>query len=185
MKLNPLAASIGLTVLGLAVSVTSFAESKADLNADAARTLKHLYVLNSGNHALAGKAAGVLIFPHVTKGGAGIAGEYGEGVLQLNGRTVSYYSIGSASVGLTLGVGQHSEVLMFMTQKSLEQFQDSDGWSAGADSGVVLVSDGEDSQYASTTSGKPILGFIFGEKGLLADASLEGTKITKITTAGR
>jgi hypothetical protein len=28
--------------------------------------------------------------------------------------------------------------------------------------------------------GKPILGFVFGEKGLIGDLSLEGTKISKI-----
>jgi hypothetical protein len=32
------------------------------------------------------------------------------------------------------------------------------------------------------TLGKPILGFIFSEKGLIGDVSLEGTKITKIKT---
>ena len=30
--------------------------------------------------------------------------------------------------------------------------------------------------------GKPILGFVFGEKGLIGDLSLEGTKVTKIKT---
>ncbi len=45
----------------------------------------------------------------MTKAGVGVAGEYGEGVLQVNGRTVGYYSIGAASVGLTLGVAKHSE----------------------------------------------------------------------------
>ena len=42
---------------------------------------------------LADKAAGVLIFGRVTKAGAGVAGEYGEGVLRLKGDTADYYQV--------------------------------------------------------------------------------------------
>ena len=34
--------------------------------------------------------------------------------------------------------------------------------------------------YDTKTLQKPILGFVFGEKGLIGDLSLEGSKITKI-----
>jgi lipid-binding SYLF domain-containing protein len=184
MKLQPLAAAIGLGMLGLFVSATSFAHSKAELDAGAAKALKHFYALNPANRTLADKAAGVLIFSRVTKGGAGVAGEFGEGVLQIKGETANYYRVGSASVGLTLGVGRHSEVIMFMTQEALDRFTTSEGWSIGADTAVALVSEGAGGQYDSAIIGKPILGFVFGEKGLLADVSLEGSKITKIKTTG-
>jgi hypothetical protein len=42
------------------------------------------------------------------------------------------------------------------------------------------VSKGAGGQYDVATLGKPILGFIFHEKGLLGDLSFEGSKITKI-----
>jgi lipid-binding SYLF domain-containing protein len=84
----------------------------------------------------------VLVFPRVTKGGIGIGGEFGDGALQVNGKTVGYYSIGSASVGLTLGLAKHSEIIMFMTQDSLDKFTSSAGWSIGADAGITLVSGG-------------------------------------------
>jgi lipid-binding SYLF domain-containing protein len=180
MKLKPLAASIGLTILGLVASAGSFAHSRAELDASAAKTLKHFYALNSANQKLVERAAGVLIFSRVTKGGAGVAGEFGEGVLQRKGATVNYYSVGSASIGLTLGVARHSEIIMFMTQESLDKFMASEGWSVGADTAVALVSEGAGGQYDSALIGKPILGFVFGEKGLLGDVSLEGSKITKI-----
>jgi lipid-binding SYLF domain-containing protein len=184
MKLKALAASLGLTILGLVASAGSFAHSKAELDTSAARTLKHFYALNSANQKLVGRAAGVLIFSRVTKGGAGVAGEFGEGVLQRKGETVNYYSVGSASIGLTLGVARHSEIIMFMTQESLDKFMASEGWSVGADTAVALVSEGAGGQYDSALIGKPILGFVFGEKGLLGDISLEGSKITKIKSTG-
>ena len=180
MKLKVLAASIGLTILGLVASAGSFGHSKAELDARAAKTLNHFYALNPENQKLVDRAVGVLVFSRVTKGGAGVAGEFGEGVLQLKGKTVNYYSVGSASIGLTLGVARHSEIILFMTQEALNRFMASDGWSVGADTAVAVVSEGAGGQYDSAVIGKPILGFIFGEKGLLADVSLEGSKITKI-----
>jgi len=180
MKLTPLAASLGLAILGLVASAGLFAQSKAELDASAAKTLQHFYALNPENQKLVNRAAGVLVFSHVTKAGAGVAGEFGEGVLLLKGETVNYYSVGSASIGLTLGIAKHSEIILFMTREALTRFTASDGWSVGADTAVAVVSEGAGGQYDSAVVGKPILGFIFGEKGLLADVSLEGSKITKI-----
>jgi lipid-binding SYLF domain-containing protein len=145
-----------------------------------ASTLSTFHALNPANKSLGSKAAGILVFPRVTKGGVGIAGEYGEGVLQVNGKTVNYYSIGAASVGLTLGLGKHSEILMFMTKDALDKFTHSDGWSIGADAGITVVEAGATGDYDSKTEQKAILGFIFGEKGLIGDLSLEGSKISKL-----
>jgi lipid-binding SYLF domain-containing protein len=182
MKLKALAATTGLAVLALVASAASFAHSKAELDASADRAIHRFFALNPANKSLARKAAGILVFSHVTKGGVGVAGEYGQGVLRVNHATVDYYSIGSASVGLTLGLAKHSEIIMFMTQDSLDKFTSSAGWSIGADAAVALVSQGAGGQYDSETIAKPILGFVFGEKGLLGDVSLEGSKISKIKT---
>ena len=35
---------------------------------------------------------GLLVFPQVIKGGAGFGGEYGQGALRIDGKTVDYYS---------------------------------------------------------------------------------------------
>lgn len=182
MTLKALAATTGLVILALVASAASFAHSKAELDASADRTLQRFFALNPANGPLAEKAVGILIFSHVTKGGVGVAGEYGQGVLRVGHPTVDYYSIGSASVGLTLGLAKHSEIIMFMTQDSLDRFTASQGWSIGADTAVALVKQGAGGKYDSDTVGKPILAFVFGEKGLLGDVSLEGSKISQIKT---
>lgn len=178
MKLKALIA--GLTLLALIASVPSFARTKAEIDASADRALAHFYKLNPKHKELADKAAGILIFGRVTKGGAGVAGEFGEGVLRTHGATADYYSVTSASVGLTLGYARHSEVILFMTQDALDKFTKSQDWSAGADTSFALVSKGSGGQYDTATLNKPILGFIFGEKGLIGDLSFEGSKITRI-----
>jgi len=178
MRLKALIA--GLTMLALMASVPSFARTKAEIDASADKALAHFYKLNPKHKELADKAAGILVFGRVTKGGAGVAGEFGEGALRINGATADYYSVTSASVGLTLGYASHSEVILFMTQDALEKFRKSEDWSAGADTSFALVSKGSGGQYDTATLNKPVLGFIFGEKGLIGDLSFEGSKITKI-----
>ena len=176
---NPLAAMV-LMMLCLFADTTAFADSKGEIDASVSQALTQFYALNAKNKELADKAAGMLVFPRITKGGVGIAGEYGEGVLQVKGMTVDYYSIGSASIGLTLGVASRSEIVMFMTQETLDKFKNSEGWKIGVDAGVAIVSLGAGGQYDTKTLQQPILGFVFGEKGLIGDLSLEGSKISKM-----
>jgi lipid-binding SYLF domain-containing protein len=180
MKLSTLTAIVSLTLIGLVASGSAVGRTKAEIDAGADAVLTQFYALNPMHKELADKAAGVLIFGRVTKGGAGIGGEFGEGALRVKNVTVDYYSVASASVGLTLGVASRSEIILFMTQDALEKFTASAGWSVGAESSFALVSRGAGGQYDTTTLSKPILGFIFHEKGLIGDLSFEGSKITKI-----
>lgn len=180
MHMKSLTAAAALAVVGLLASASVVAHTKSEIDRSADRAMKHFYMLDPSHRDLVNKAAGVLIFGHVTKGGIGVAGEYGEGVLRVQGHAVDYYKVTSASIGLTLGVASHREIILFMTQDALDHFTKSEGWSAGGDSAIALVSKGAGGQYDSATMGKPILGFVFGEKGLIGDLSLEGTKVTKI-----
>ena len=180
MKVNKTLAMTALTILCLGAAATSVAATEAEIDQRVTATLAQFNALTPANESLGKKAAGMLVFPKVTKGGVGVAGEFGEGVLQVNGKTVGYYSIGAASVGLTLGLAKHSEIIMFMTQESLDKFTKSDGWSIGADAGITIVKMAASGEYDSKTQQKPILGFAFAEEGLIGDLSLEGSKITKI-----
>lgn len=180
MKIRNLTVAIGVASLALFASAASMAASKAEIDVSVTEALKQFHMLSPENADLQKRSTGMLVFPRVTKGGAGIAGEYGEGVLQVKGKTVGYYSVTSASIGLTLGVAKHSEIIMFMNQETLDKFNASKGWSIGADTGIALVSKGAGGEYDSKTLQRPILGFVFGEKGLMADLSLEGSKINKI-----
>jgi lipid-binding SYLF domain-containing protein len=176
---NPLVVT-GLMMLSLFAGATAFAGSKPEIDASVSQALTQFYALHPKNKELADTATGMLVFPRITKGGVGIAGEYGEGVLHVKGKTVGYYSIGSASIGLTLGVARRSEIIMFMTQESLDKFENSGGWKIGVDAGIAVVSLGAGGQYDTKTLQQPILGFVFGEKGLIGDLSLEGSKISKM-----
>ena len=88
--------------------------------------------------------------------------------------------LSSASLGLTLGAGQRSEILLFMTREALAKFEASNGYNLGVDAEVAVMSKGAGSEYDSENLRKPIIGFVFGEKGLIGDVSLKGSKIKKI-----
>jgi lipid-binding SYLF domain-containing protein len=180
MKSRNLFAAASLAAVSLLLSTVSFAASKAEIDEGVHHTMQQFYQLNPMHKDLVARAKGALVFPKVTKGGVGVGGQFGEGALLIDGKPVAYYSISSASVGLTLGLAKHKEVILFMTQEALDKFMNSHGWSIGADTGVAVLSKGAGGEYDSQTLQRPILAFVFGEKGLIGDVSLEGSKVTKL-----
>jgi lipid-binding SYLF domain-containing protein len=180
MKPSNLFAASGFAATALLLSAVSFGATTSVIDERVHHTMHQFYALNPQNRDLVARAKGVLVFPRITKGGAGIGGEFGEGALRIDGKDVAYYSTSSASVGLTLGVAKHEEVILFMTQEALDKFTTSHGWSIGADTGVAVVKKGAGGTYDTETLQRPILGFVFGVKGLIGDVSLEGTKVSKL-----
>jgi lipid-binding SYLF domain-containing protein len=180
MKIKSQHLAAGIAIAACFTSAATLAATKDEIDASVRAALKQFDGLHAGNRELARKAAGELVFPRITKAGAGIGGEYGEGVLRVNNKTVGYYSLSSASIGLTLGVAKHREVILFQTQEALDKFTNSTGWTVGADTAIALVSAGAGGDYDTQTLQKPVLGFVYGVKGLMGDVSLEGSKVNKI-----
>jgi lipid-binding SYLF domain-containing protein len=180
MSWNKLMVAGGLALLVLVAATPSFAADKQAIDTGVGDTLAKFYALNAGNRQLAEQAAGMLVFPRVTKAGIGIGGEHGEGALRIGDKIVDYYSIAGGSIGATLGVARSSLIIMFTTKDALDKFQASRGWQVGVDANIALVSVGAGGQYDSNTLRKPVVGFVFDQKGLLADVSLEGGKISKL-----
>ncbi len=134
----------------------------------------------SGANEFLASAKGYLVFPKVVKAGIGIGGEYGEGALRIGGKTADYYSTASASIGLQLGVQKKSIIIVFLTDESLGKFRKSEGWEVGVDGSVALITVGAGGSIDSTNIKEPIVGFVFGQKGLMYNLTLEGSKFTKL-----
>jgi lipid-binding SYLF domain-containing protein len=177
----PLTAAV--TALAAVMTTVALGASTADIDTRVADTLEHFYSQNDKHRDMAQKASAVLVFPRVTKAGAGVGGEFGEGALQVGGKTVGYYKVTGGSVGATLGVARHSEVILFMTDAARDHFMNSHDWSIGADASVAVVKHGAGAEYDSAELRKPVLAFVFNEKGLMGDVSLEGAKISKLHPA--
>lgn len=126
------------------------------------------------------KVKGYLVFPSVYKGGFIVGGKYGKGALRINGETQHFYSMTSASIGYQVGVQEHSVLIAFVSEASLNNFMKSNGWEAGVDGSIIVADWGKMKDLSSLSYEKPIIGFIYGEQGLMAGVSIEGTKFKRI-----
>jgi len=138
------------------------------------------YAKTSAEKKLARKSKGTLVFPSVGKAGIGIGGEYGEGALIINGKKVQYYPTAAASFGIQLGVQTKRQIILFMEQADINRFRKSEGWEFGVDGSVAIATLGAGGKVDTKSSSQPVIGFIYGKKGLMANLSLEGTKLTRI-----
>ena len=164
----------------VATANSAFAASAVEIDAKVNATLKKFYKDVPAAKELASKSKGILVFPSVLKAGIGIGGEYGEGALRIGGKTVDYYSTASASIGFQLGAQSKAVILLFMKKDALNTFRNSKGWEVGVDGSVALIKIGAGGTIDSTNIEDPVIGFIFGQKGLMYNLTLEGSKLTKI-----
>lgn len=156
------------------------AKSAAVLDVEVEAALQKLYKARPETKGVISRAAGVLVFPAVYKGGVGVGAEYGEGELLEGGRTSGYYRLVSGSIGLQLGGQRRAQIIVFMDPAALERFKASNGWKVGVDGSVVLVNLGASGKADSQELNQPILGFILGEQGLMYTTSLEGAKVSRV-----
>ena len=94
--------------------------------------------------------------------------------------TAASYRAGSRAIGLQIGAQSYSEVLMFLTDDALARFRDSAGWQAGVDGSVAVLKTGTGGQIDTANISDPVVGFVFGQQGLMGDVTIEGSKYTKL-----
>jgi lipid-binding SYLF domain-containing protein len=173
-----------LIIFPLALAAFALASGCAapasQLNRDSDKALEVFAEQVDGSEVFLNQAAGYLVFPRVIKAGVGFGGESGEGVLRVGGSTVEYYRTTSGSFGLQLGAQAKSMVIAFMTRGALDKFRNSQGWKVGVDGSVALVDIGAGKAIDTQNIKDPVVGFIFGSKGLMYNLTLEGTKFTKL-----
>ena len=173
-----LAAAAPLALAACGNGIGSAGSARIDARVDSA--LNFMYSTLPDTQDLAQKSVGVLMMPLVTEAGVGLGGAFGRGALRVNGVTVDYYSVANASVGLQLGAQQYSHALFFMTEPALRAFRGSSGWVAGADLKYAVSNTTGAVTTDTTTLTTPVVAVVFGQAGLIAGASLEGQKYTRI-----
>lgn len=167
-------------VAALGAPTAASAASAAELAARSDAALARLIETAPEAERLLDDAAGVLIFPRVIKVGVGVGGEYGEGVLRIDGETVDHFSTASASIGFQLGAQAKAQFLLFLTPEALRRFRRADGWEVGVDGSVTLIRVGAGASVDSTNVSDPVVAFVLADRGLMYDLSLAGTKISRI-----
>ena len=172
------AAGCGIAACTSAPPAPGSARDRIDADVDAA--LAELYANVPGAAELGASSEGILVIPNIRKVGFFASGAYGEGALLIGPAKVDYYSMSAAGFGLTFGAAEFNQALFFSTAQALQDFRVADGWELGADAAVVWQKDGAAAGVTSTQINRPIYEVVFGQKGLIADASLAGAKYSRI-----
>jgi lipid-binding SYLF domain-containing protein len=171
---------LGLLLVGLCFGGLAYAKTAKEIDASVDVALERFDKQVAGAKEFAKAAKALLVLPSVKKAAFIVGGEYGEGALRINGKTADYYNIVSGSFGLQIGAQAKDIIIAFMTDEALAAFRASDGWEAGVDGNIALITVGAGGSVDTTTIRDPIVGFVFDVKGLMADVSLKGAKITKL-----
>ncbi len=134
----------------------------------------------NGSEVFLAQAVGYLVFPRVYKAGFVFGAETGEGALIVAGKTIDYYRTSAGSWGLQAGAQAKSVVIAFMTEESLTKFRNSTGWKVGVDGSIALVDVGVGKAIDTKNIKDPVIGFIYGSKGLMYNLTFEGSKFSKL-----
>ncbi|WP_205623675.1 lipid-binding SYLF domain-containing protein [Desulfogranum japonicum] len=179
----PCIQALTLTILLLGTPQAGFSATAEQIDSEVELAMNILTSTIPAAKKMAPDAKGILIFPSIIKGGLIIGGQYGEGALQVPGKTTKYYKTVSASYGLQIGAQTFGYALFFMDEKSLGYLQQSKGWEIGVGPSVVLVDEGLAKSMSSTTVQDGIYAFFFSQKGLMAGLGIQGSKISQYTPA--
>ena len=122
----------------------------------------------------------MLVFPNVVKAGFIFGAQGGEGTLFIHGRPSARYRTVAGSYGLQAGVQKYGYALFFMTDEALNYLDASGGFEIGVGPSIVIVDQGVARSITSSTLASDVYAFIFDQRGLMAGAGIQGSKITKI-----
>ena len=173
--------AVMLVFLFLVMAQPAMAGSKAsEIDKQVDLALEQLYSSTPAAREIAKVAKGVLVFPSIIKAGLIVGGQYGEGALRVDGKTVGYYNTVAASYGLQIGAQSFGFAMFFMNDKALEYLNKSEGWEIGVGPTIVVVDKGAAKTLTTTTAKDDIYAFCFSQKGLMAGLGLQGSKITRI-----
>lgn len=171
-----LATTIGLTLAAGPARAGSAAE--IDRNVDAALT--QMYASVPTTRSLANQAKAVLVFPNIVKAGFLFGAQYGEGALRQRGKTVGYYNSAAASYGFQAGVQGFGYALFLMTDAAINYLHTSAGFELGTGPSIVVLDTGTARALTTTTMQQDIYAVIFDQRGLMAGAGIQGSKISRM-----
>ena len=117
---------------------------------------------------------GYAIFPNVGKGGIGVGGAYGEGLVYELGDAIGTSALTQATIGFQLGGQSYQQVIFFEDVRALEVFISGD-FEFGAQASAVAATAGAS---ADADFNRGMATFTAQNGGLMYEASLGGQKFS-------
>ncbi|HEX8026804.1 MAG TPA: lipid-binding SYLF domain-containing protein [Vicinamibacterales bacterium] len=127
------------------------------------------------------KAAGIAVFPSLIKGGLGIGGQRGRGILSVRDKkggwsSPAFLTITGGSIGAQIGVEAIDLILVINNQRGLEQLVKNQ-FKIGADAAVAAGPVGRDASAATDLQMRAQILSYSRTRGLFAGVTLNGSTI--------
>jgi lipid-binding SYLF domain-containing protein len=154
-------------------SLWAFEPDTSDsLQLDVAKAINDLKDKDPGMSKFFDGAAGYAVYPNVGKGGIGIGGAHGKGLVIVDNKAIAETSLSQITIGLQLGGQVYAEFIFFKDETALGHFQRGN-FELGAQASAVAVTLGA-SADADYDKGVAIFTNVGG--GLMYEASVGGQK---------
>ena len=148
------------------------ADQRKQLQASAQDTIAQFTKADPGVDKLMKSAAGYAVFPKVGKAGFIFAAGHGDGEVYEKGKAIGTASVTMGSVGLTAGVQEYSQLIVFRDQAALDRFKQNK-FEFAADASAVVIKTGV-AATAKFIQGTAV--FVRPTAGVMAEASVGGQK---------
>jgi len=169
---NGLLISTAMAIFALS-SANAWDPGKLDeAKANAQVVTDRLLEADSGMQRFFDAAAGYVVLPNVGKGGIGIGGARGKGLLFVDGEAIAEVTMTQLSIGFQWGGQAYSEFIFFEDEKTLNEFK-AGNFEFGAQASAVAIKAGI-STDAAFESGMAVFTQVKG--GLMYEASIGGQK---------
>ncbi len=159
-------------VIAACATAPKSAEQKMALKGDADAALTKAEATDWTLKELARAAYGFAVFPSVGKGGFGLGGAYGQGILYEQGDFVGYCDLKQASIGFQIGGQSYTEIIVFENKQAVDFFK-SGNLAFDAQVTAVALKSGAS---ANAKYSKGVAIFTMDEGGLMYEASVGGQK---------
>ena len=120
------------------------------------------------------EAYGYVIFPEVAKGGLGVGGGFGRGIVFQGGQPIGRASTSQATIGAQIGAQSYSQVIFFRDDAALRTFQRGN-LEFSAQATAVAAAAGA---AATTSYERGVAVFIMTRGGLMAEATIGGQRFS-------
>lgn len=174
MRKYALIAALVLLTFGSNSLLAFEPDTNDEMQLSVAKAILDVKKKDPGMERFFNESAGYAVFPSVGKGGIGIGGAHGKGLVITGDKAIGKTSLSQVTVGLQLGGQVYAQFIFFKDEVALGHFQRGN-WETSAQLSAVAVTAG-----ASTDADydKGVAVFTNAGGGLMAEASVGGQKFT-------
>jgi len=169
-----LAATFALAAIGLGriAQAAPMSDEDTQLVRDAHHTIDAFRRTDPGIESFFQRSVGYVVFPGIGKGGLGIGGAHGNGVLFENGKPIGRVTMNQVSIGAQAGGQEFAEIVFFEVPQTLNELKRGKA-SLSAEASAVALNAGAAAK-ARFKNGVAV--FTATKGGLMFEAAVGGQK---------